>query len=314
MSGLSLSSKSFLREDEYAEVVDGGLLERVEALESLMQRDENGELYHSKKKINETMQKYGIDKHIVKNALHLQNRTLEEIRDIMSDFKDYLSDNGLTGILEWHPNDTTQNSYHFHFYTDDNSKRTHALLDHFILSNGLANKNNIDIQGKYDSFKNLVDDIPKVILNDPEYINAKKLNEKVAKEKPNIKQQSDFKLQETVDKLLKKHSKDNDVQRYLKSLDKSNQMKEKMLDANDNVKKAKDIVISDERQNQMELMTSIFDKLKQTAKETNIAVEKITNKAVEFKSQLAKVPKSDKKARINMIKDELKRVNRNRSR
>ena len=252
---LSSSSASFLREQNYIEIVTGGREERVRALEDLLIKNDDNTLVYPKKRINETMQKFGIEKHIVKNALHLQNYNADEIKDILADFANYLTDNGLVGILEFHPNDTTQNSYHFHYYTDDDSKRVHDLMDSYIINNGYANKDNIDIQGKYDSFKDKKDTLPKA-----EY----------------------------------------------------EEIKEEAKKLNREVKKADNVIMTEDMQEQREIKESIYDILKRVTQNTNKTMQKYKSKADEFKSKLSKIPKTDTNARIQIIKDEIKRTNKNR--
>ena len=157
MASLGSSSASFLRESEnndtFMEIVAGVFENENNILTPLLQRKANGELEYPKSIINRTMQKCGINKHLIVNALHLQNYNKEDIKDILFGFKEYLEEYGLTGILEVHPNDTTQNSFHIHYYTNDDSSEVMNLLKSYVIQNGYANEDNVDIQGKYKGFK-----------------------------------------------------------------------------------------------------------------------------------------------------------------
>ena len=146
------ASKSFLREPEFAEVIPG----RYD-IEKLFEKDTNGNLVVPKRKIARIMDKLKIDRHIVLNAVNLQNYTVDEIKDIIQDFKNYIDEQGFAGVLEFHANDKTQNSFHFHFWCDNDSLYVRETLKNYLVTKGYAARDNVDIQ-KYDEKTRLADE------------------------------------------------------------------------------------------------------------------------------------------------------------
>jgi len=140
-------SQSFLREPEFISVFsqDG-------ELENIMERRSNGKFKSKKAQLIKMMHVRGFDKQLIINATFLQNYKLEELKKIQQDFSEVLNYLGCEGVLELHPQDTTQNSYHFHFWTNDDSEETYNIMRQFVLDRGLANEQNVDIQGKYAKF------------------------------------------------------------------------------------------------------------------------------------------------------------------
>lgn len=155
------SSKSFLRERDDFTVAVGDFVEGYEFETSydidtmLHLKDSHGKYIYNKKQIFDITENLGYNKHIVINAKNLLGMNSEKIRSIVDEFKLHIEDFGISGILEFHANDKTQKSFHFHFWTNNDSQYIRDVLRDFVLENQLADEDNVDIQGKYADFKEL---------------------------------------------------------------------------------------------------------------------------------------------------------------
>lgn len=139
------NSKSFLREPEFIAIAD-----EHEELQEILRKDKNGNLVYSKRSIEERMNTRGFDKQLIFNALYLQNYTAEEIKKIIQELADYMRTTyGIRGFFEVHGNDTTQQSFHIHFHTNDDSPVIFELVKEYLLEKKLSSLVSIDIQGKF---------------------------------------------------------------------------------------------------------------------------------------------------------------------
>lgn len=141
-------SASLLRESssDLAKIVGDN-----DILKDILKRDKNDKLVYQKKDINTQLFIHGFDKHIVVNAINLQDYNYKQIVGIVEDFKDYIEEVGFNGLLEFHANDTTQNSYHFHFHTSHSDDNVKSTLEQWLVFNNYADSDNVDIHGKYKS-------------------------------------------------------------------------------------------------------------------------------------------------------------------
>jgi len=158
MATRGANSKSFLRERDDFTVVIGSFVdsydfENVYDMQTVMhQKDANGKFVYSKKQIFEITENLGYNKHIVVNAKNLLGMNSYKIQKIINEFKEYLDDLGISGILEFHANDKTQKSFHFHFWTNNDDVYVKNSLIEFVLDNKLADVDNVNIQGDYANF------------------------------------------------------------------------------------------------------------------------------------------------------------------
>ena len=145
---MGASSQSFLRESDFIEVFseDG-------ELEKILTKKSNGNFKAKKSQLIKMLHVRGFDRQLIINATLLQNYKLDEMKNILTEFSEYLKyQYGLEGVLELHPQDTTQNSYHFHFWTNNDNEYAYEGMKEFILGKDLANHQNVDIAGKYAKF------------------------------------------------------------------------------------------------------------------------------------------------------------------
>lgn len=145
MSDRAINSKSFLREDKFAFEAD-----QEGEIQEYLKRDRDGELVLSKKTIAELVYQNGFTKQVILNALYLQNYKADEIKQKMRELAKYLEqEHNLRGIVEFHANDSTQQSFHIHFNTNDDSSYVYHVIRDYIIEHKWASALNVDIQDQY---------------------------------------------------------------------------------------------------------------------------------------------------------------------
>lgn len=145
-------SKSFLREPELTFINDD-----TGELQEVLKRGNDGKLLYSKKSIADSFTQKGFDKHLVFNAIYLQNYSLNQIKNKMQDLSDFLKSKGLRGILEFHANDTTQQSFHFHYWTNDDHWEIKRMIGEYILEHDFASPLHVNIQGQFERISEIQD-------------------------------------------------------------------------------------------------------------------------------------------------------------
>lgn len=145
-------SKSFLRESEITFINDD-----TGELQEVLKRGNDGKLLYSKKSIADSLSHKGFDKHLVFNAIYLQNYSLDQIKQKMQALSDFLKAQGLRGILEFHANDTTQQSFHFHYWTNDDHWKVKRTIGEYILEHKFASHLHVNIQGQFERISDIQD-------------------------------------------------------------------------------------------------------------------------------------------------------------
>ncbi len=158
MSQIGKNPLSMFREtkEEFLKVIDDGALS--EKINKILVRKEDGSVKYPESAMRVKMYQIGIRKKLIWNALHLQNYSITQVDSIMEGLKDFAEQYGVTGFFEFHANDNSQNSNHIHLWTNNDSKDIYNLIRGYIIYNGYANADNIDIEGKFDSFLEKMND------------------------------------------------------------------------------------------------------------------------------------------------------------
>lgn len=165
MAERSNKSKSFLREPEYIGIANeedknapsyffdkmGEKRETFLDLEYYFQkRDDNNRLLFRKNVLLKITHEHGMNRNVVINAINLQDYPFRKIKEIIKDIQKELKEAKIKGILEFHANDTTQSSYHFHFWTWKHYEdRAREFLALYMQDNKYASHEQVFIEGNF---------------------------------------------------------------------------------------------------------------------------------------------------------------------
>ncbi len=153
------SSKSFLRSKEliaFAEISydsEGNNILKHGILKEALARDNNGKLIRNKRNIAQILDKYGIKYRMIFNTMNMSEYTYHEIQDALNHLSEYLYDLGVSGIVEFHASDKTQNSDHIHFWINSEDRVIYNKIAQEMIAMGYSNKEDIRIQQFNDNQK-----------------------------------------------------------------------------------------------------------------------------------------------------------------
>ena len=134
-------SSSFLRELAHIQVIDNTLSQEFK---TYFEQDDDGR-HINKKSFLFDRGRENLDYKFLFNTSLLQGLTIEEINEKIIGLretikKDYSNEN-LKTIIEFHPSDTTHNSYHIHFWSNDNSQLFKAFISEYLVRNNFSISN-----------------------------------------------------------------------------------------------------------------------------------------------------------------------------
>ena len=153
-------SQSFLRSKEllsYSEIShdkEGNYVLDNEILKEALARDDKGKLIRNKVNIAKILNKYGILYRMIFNAMNMERYTYIEVQEALDHLSWYINDLGVSGIIEFHAADKTQNSDHIHFWISSEEKIIYNKIAQEIVTMGYSNKEDIYIQ-KYETNEKL---------------------------------------------------------------------------------------------------------------------------------------------------------------
>ncbi len=162
-------SKSFLRSKElisFSEIYydkEGSYVFEKGILKEALKRDNNGNLIRNKVNIANILNKYGVLYRMIFNAMNMEQYTYNEVQKALDHLSNYISDLGVSGIVEFHASDKTQNSDHIHFWINTEDKLIYNRIAEEIVLMGYSNKEDVYIQ-KYEENKK---------LDEAEYVKSK---------------------------------------------------------------------------------------------------------------------------------------------
>ena len=161
-------SQSFLRSKEllsYSEISydkEGNYVHDKGILKEALARDTEGKLIRNKVNIAKILNKYGVLYRMVFNAMNMDQYTYDEVQEALNHLSDYINDLGVSGIIEFHAADKTQNSDHIHFWISTEDRLIYNKIAQEMVAMGYSNEEDVYIQKYEDNEK----------LDESEYVNS----------------------------------------------------------------------------------------------------------------------------------------------
>lgn len=153
-------SQSFLRSKEllsFSEIFydkEGNNVLKNKILAEALARDNTGQLIRNKVNIAKILNKYGVLYRMVFNAMNMDQYTYDEVQEALDYLSEYINDLGVSGIVEFHAADKTQNSDHIHFWISSEDTIIYNQIAQEMVAMGYSNEEDIYIQ-KYEDNKKL---------------------------------------------------------------------------------------------------------------------------------------------------------------
>jgi len=162
------SSQSFLRSKElisFSEIShdkDGNNILEKEILKEALARDNNGNFIRNKVNIAKILDRYGILYRMLFNTMNMAHYTYDEVQDAIDYLSDFINDLGVSGIVEFHASDKTQNSDHIHFWISSEDTLIYNKIAQEMVAMGYSNREDVYIQKYEDNNR----------LDETEYVNS----------------------------------------------------------------------------------------------------------------------------------------------
>jgi len=162
------SSHSFLRSKEliaFSEISydkEGNYIYDKQILKEALTKDESGNFIRNKANIAKVLNKYGILYRMIFNAMNMDQYTYDEVQEALDYLSEYINDLGVSGIVEFHAADQTQNSDHIHFWISTEDRFIYHKIAQEMVSMGYSNREDVYIQ-KYETNEP---------IDEEEYVNA----------------------------------------------------------------------------------------------------------------------------------------------
>jgi len=153
-------SQSFLRSKEllsFSEISydkEGNYILENKILKEALTRDNNGNFIRNKVNIAKILNKYGVLYRMLFNAMNMDQYTYDEVQEALDYLSEYINDLGVSGIIEFHAADKTQNSDHIHFWINSEDKLIYNRIAQEMVAMGYSNEEDVHIQ-KYDNNQKL---------------------------------------------------------------------------------------------------------------------------------------------------------------
>ncbi len=163
------SSQSFLRSKDlisFSEIShdkEGNNILEKGILKEALARDDNGKFIRNKSNIAKILDRYGVLYRMIFNSMNMAHYTYDEIQEAVDYLSDYINDLGVSGIVEFHASDMTQNSDHIHFWISSEDRVIYNKIAQEMVAMGYSNIEDVYIQ-KYETNEK---------LDESEYVNSK---------------------------------------------------------------------------------------------------------------------------------------------
>ncbi len=154
------SSKSFLRTKDllsFSEIAydkEGNYIYDKGIIKEALKKDKNGKLIRNKNNIANILTKYGVIYRMIFNAMNMDRYTYDEIQEALDHLSNYIAELGVSGIIEFHAADQTQNSDHIHFWISSEDRLIYNKIAKEMVNMGYSNEEDIYIQ-KYEDNKRI---------------------------------------------------------------------------------------------------------------------------------------------------------------
>jgi hypothetical protein len=163
------SSQSFLRSKEllsFSEISydrEGNNVLKYGILKEALACNSEGTLIRNKANIAKILNRYGVLYRMIFNAMNMDQYSYDEVQEALDYLSEYINDLGISGIIEFHAADKTQNSDHIHFWINSEDTLIYNKIAGEMVAMGYSNKEDVYIQ-KYEDNKK---------LDEIEYVNDK---------------------------------------------------------------------------------------------------------------------------------------------
>lgn len=148
-----LRSKELLSFSEISHDKEGNNVLKNKVLAGALARDGTGKLIRNKVNIAKILNKYGVLYRMVFNAMNMDQYTYDEVQEALDHLSDYINDLGVSGIVEFHAADKTQNSDHIHFWISSEDTIIYNQIAKEMVAMGYSNEEDIYIQKYEDNEK-----------------------------------------------------------------------------------------------------------------------------------------------------------------
>jgi hypothetical protein len=240
------------------------------------QRADSNKLLFNKKTLLKITHEKLMNRNVVINAINLQDFPFRKIRQIIKDLTKELKEAKIKGVLEFHANDTTQSSYHFHFWTWKHyEERARGFLSSYMIDNNYASASNVKIEGVFE----------KRIDEDTSKADKKVLKEENLQSKYNATDED-----EDFDAKKEKRKRINDLK---KKYERANILE-------DNAKKENDKMFSDLTLKTIKMINNIKEKTKNLKEENQISSSNISTTHVSKETSLDEINKHIEEIRIKI--------------
>lgn len=149
-----LRSKDLIAFSEVSHDKDGNNILKNRVLAEALARDESGKLIRNKSNIANILNRYDIIYRMVFNAMNMEHYSYNEVEKALEHLANYIQDLGVSGIVEFHASDKTQNSDHIHFWISSEDSIIYTKIAQEMVSMGYSNIEDVYIQ-KYEDNKKL---------------------------------------------------------------------------------------------------------------------------------------------------------------
>ena len=153
------SSQSFLRSKDlisFSEISydrEGNNIINRRILAEALARDSSGNFIRQKSNIANILNRYGVVYRMVFNAMNMAHYTYDDIQEALDHLSAYIHDLGISGIVEFHASDKTQNSDHIHFWISSEDTLIYNKIALEMVSMGYSNVEDVYIQKYEDNSK-----------------------------------------------------------------------------------------------------------------------------------------------------------------
>ena len=149
-----LRSKDLLSFSEISHDKEGNNILKNRVLAEALARDANGKFIRNKGNIANILNRYGVIYRMVFNAMNMEQYTYNEVQEALDHLSEYINDLGVSGIVEFHASDRTQNSDHIHFWISSEDKIIYNKIAYEMVAMGYSNEEDVYIQ-KYEDNRRL---------------------------------------------------------------------------------------------------------------------------------------------------------------
>ena len=165
-SGSFLRSKDLISFSEIAYDMEGNNIIDKRILAEALARDSSGNFIRQKSNIANILNRYGVLYRMVFNAMNMGQYTYNDVLKAVEHLAEYIHDLGISGIVEFHASDKTQNSDHIHFWINSEDKLIYNKIAQEMVSMGYSNIEDVYIQ-KYEDNQR---------LDESEYVNSEDMS------------------------------------------------------------------------------------------------------------------------------------------